>query len=177
MPANVLSTVVSGGLLTGVIISRWFYPWWAAQSEACVRPLQTEIIAEARKIQLPAQHAVQELEEFLDRAVVAMESHTPLEEVLGYRSQLGARVYAFSRLSPPGARVHAASQGSLPGQGGDRLTERELAVWEHLTGKGGGWCAYVVERSDGRFSPEYVYVKRPRLPNGPDLYLSVGFSL
>ena len=177
MPANVLSTVVSGGFVVGVIMSRWFYPWWAAQSEARVRPLQTEIIAEARKMQLPAQHAVQELEEFLDRAVVAMESHTPLEEVLEYRSQLGARVYAFSRISPPGARIHGASRGPLPSQGGDGLTERELAVWRSLTRKDGGWCAYVVERSDGRFSPEYVYVQRPRLPNGPDLYLSVGFSL
>ena len=168
---------MSGGLVVGIIMSRWFYPWWAEQSEASVRSLQTEIIAEARKTQLPAQHAVQELEEFLNRAVVAMESHTSLEEVLGYRSQLGARVYAFSRISPPGARVHAAAEESLPGQGGDRLTARELAVWEHLTGKGGGWCAYVVERSDGRFSPEYVYVKRPKLLNGLDLYLSVGFSL
>ena len=177
MPANLLSTVISGGFVTGVIMSRWFYSWWASQRSVNVHSPRKEIVAEARKVQLPAQHAVEELEAFLDRAVLAMQMHTPLDDVLGYRSELGARVYAFNRRSPPGARVHAASEGSPADQAGDRLTARELAVWEYIARKGGGWCAYVVERSDGRFSPEYVYVRRPQLPNGPDVYLSVGFSL
>lgn len=183
MPVNLVSTIVTGGFIAGVLASRFFFPDVPSRTPSTPPSEVRELIAEASKAQLPAQHVADELEAFIDRAALALQSQTPVGEVLAHRSALGARVYAFYRKSPLGARVHSdedpAGDGSLrphPNPN-ERLTPRELAVWKQIAQKGGGWCAYVTTGPDSMFRPEYVYVKRPRLPAGPDIYISAGFRL
>ena len=184
MPVSFMSTIISGGFIAGILASRFFFVETPVRGSMSSSGGPTEIIAEASNAQLPAQNAADELEAFVDRAAMALQSQTPLREVLGYRSKLGAQVYAFHRRYPPGRRIWISEQKD-PGDGSpcprpnnqENLTSQELIMWERLAQKGGGWCAYATVSNDLKFRPEYVYVKQPRLPAGPDIYISAGFRV
>ena len=184
MPVSLMSTIISGGFIAGILASRLFFVDTPIRGSNASSSETTEIIAEASKAQLPAQYAADELEAFIDRAALALQSQTPLREVLGYRSKLGAQVYAFYRSSPLGRRIWISEldkpddRSPRPSSNNqENLTYQELIMWERLAQKGGGWCAYATVSNDLKFRPEYVYVKHPRIPAGPDIYISAGFSV
>ena len=182
---HLLSTAIAGGLVAGAIAAR-FFPASGSLDEADASARGVEVISAVRPAQLPAPHVASELSALVSRGVTALRTGVPLREVLEYRSDLGARLYAFFRASPRGRRVRFegghGSDGEVPRPSPspslhERLTPDELATWETVVHAGGGWCAYISASDTEALRTEYVRIERPRVPGLPDIYLSTGFSV
>ncbi len=176
-----MSTAIAGGLVAGAIAAR-FFPASGSLDEADASARSVEVISAVRPAQLPAPHVASELSALVSRGVTALRTGVPLREVLEYRSDLGARLYAFFRASPRGRRVRfeggTGSDGKAPRPSPslhERLTPDELVTWETVVHAGGGWCAYISASETKPLRTEYVRIERPRVPGHPDIYLSTGF--